>query len=36
MATTSVSSIAKLPWGSQVLPEVVATHVESGQPSQLF
>lgn len=36
MATTSVSSIAKLPWGSQVLPEVAAARAESGQPPQLF
>ncbi|KAH8970670.1 hypothetical protein BDL97_02G100600 [Sphagnum fallax] len=35
-ATTGVSSIARLPWGSQVLPEVAAARAESGQPPQLF
>jgi hypothetical protein len=36
MATRSVSSIVKLPWGSQVLPKVVVIHVESGQTFTTF
>jgi hypothetical protein len=36
MEIKNVFSIVKLPWGPQVLPEIIATRVENGQPSQLF
>jgi hypothetical protein len=36
MEITNVFSIVKLPWRPQILPEIIATCVENGQPSQLF
>ncbi|KAG0622683.1 hypothetical protein M758_3G115900 [Ceratodon purpureus] len=33
-ATTGVASLARLPWGSQVLPEAAAARTEAGQPAK--